>query len=123
MAKKKLTENEKFLLFDLENYKRKVRENPAKYDWRNHLIPLVEEARKEGKKTISLRNIDFYIADVWVLDSIGCSSELEFIAHGHWFEHIFLDEESRKKYLEEKDKEFIQCLCSVSHLIGSLIPI
>lgn len=106
---KEYSTHEKIMLFDLENFKRKVKENPTKYDKRNNLIPLIEKARLERRDEIVLFRANLYLADVWVIHYMGCFNEFEHLGSG-WNDHIFLSKEAHEKYLNRIEQNLIEDL-------------
>ncbi len=98
------------MLFDYENFKKKVLENPQKYD-KQGFIPLIEKARKEGEKVIKIWRGDMYLADRHILESLGAYHEDDEMGSCGWYCCIFLDKETYKSHIQRKVDHFIEQLC------------
>lgn len=60
-------------LFDVENWKRKIKLNPIKYD-KQGLLSVFREAKGIGLDSIII-DINLYTADTWVFEYLGIKEE------------------------------------------------
>ncbi len=95
------------MLFDLENFKRKVQLNPVKYDTKN-LLPLVAQARERGDMIINLGKCYLNLKDYWALYFSGVYTEDDELGPGYWNTILFLTKESHGQYLKHKEEEFVK---------------